>query len=256
MGFTGFYWVLPSFNGFYRVLLGFTGFQLVLLGSTGFYGVLLGFTGFFWLLNGFCSVSLGFSGFFWVLLGFTGFYWVLLGFADFYWVSMDCTGFYWVILGLLGSPTESQSGNGPSPDRPMSAKSRDGWRRFSAIEQLLMREIETCANCLLFSFGFRVAPRFRRRDSFFSLRSFLLFGFLFLFFLMEEERGWEGNEGKRPRHRFLFSYGRSHSICIIEFIYRQISAEPPIIQKKRLRRMNDSKASIPPAMTNNRRTKK
>ena len=43
MGFTWFYWVLPSFTGLYRVLLGFTGFYWVLLGFTGFYWDLLGF---------------------------------------------------------------------------------------------------------------------------------------------------------------------------------------------------------------------
>ena len=36
MGFTWFYWVLPSFTGLYHVLLGFTGFYWVLLGFTGF----------------------------------------------------------------------------------------------------------------------------------------------------------------------------------------------------------------------------
>ena len=83
----GFYRVQPAFDGFGRVsvrfepdsnpilwvLLGFTEFYWVLPSCTGFYGfywVLLGFIGF-------CLVVL-------VFMGFTGFYWVLQCFADFY----------------------------------------------------------------------------------------------------------------------------------------------------------------------------
>ena len=44
LGFTGFYWVLPSCTEFYLVLLGFVWFYWVLLGFTGFYLVVPSFT--------------------------------------------------------------------------------------------------------------------------------------------------------------------------------------------------------------------
>ena len=84
MGFTGFYWVLPSFLGVYW---GFTGFQL--FGFTGFYLV---FTGFYLFFSGFRLVLMGFTGFHWflvlpcftsVLPSLTGFY---LFFSGFDWV--------------------------------------------------------------------------------------------------------------------------------------------------------------------------
>ena len=63
LGFTGFYWVLPSFN---QVLPYLTGFYWVL---PSFSQVLSSFTGFYWVFR----VFLGFMGFDWVWLGFTKF---------------------------------------------------------------------------------------------------------------------------------------------------------------------------------------
>ena len=84
MGFTGFYWTLPSFTGFYWVLVGFSGFYWVLLGFSGFNWFLPGFTGFYCLWRGYYLVWLGCTVIFLVctgLYGFSGGYSVWVGFT-------------------------------------------------------------------------------------------------------------------------------------------------------------------------------
>ena len=128
LGFTGFYWVLPSFTGFHPTisvfLLGYSGFYwffiglyIVLLGFIWFRRVSLGYSGFYWFFIGLYIVLLGFIWFrrvslgltrfylvlvcfYWVIQGYTGLYHVLLGFTIFTGFLLGYTRFYWVLLGL------------------------------------------------------------------------------------------------------------------------------------------------------------
>ena len=112
LGFTGCYWVLPSF---YRFLLG-------LLGFSGFYP--------------------SFTGFYWVFIGFLQrFSWVLPSFTGFYWVWIDLTMFDWVFTSY-DRVRLSSSGFLPSFYR-VSMGSYWVWFRLTTAEWSLKKEKET-----------------------------------------------------------------------------------------------------------------